>query len=310
MKKFFTAVCLCIAFCIAGYQPSLAAETEVTVQKAVFPVEINGVDVNRLNEQYPVISYNDILYLPLTYNMKCYTGLKTVYYDTDYVKNLRFIGVEERTSTSYTGYPVEKMNAGKSKAKVLDCRIAINTNADSEIVKNSSLKYPILKYKDILYLPLTWEIVSDKLGWKYNFSVENGLQIDTTKRIKPIVNLQRFVSGPSSQIWSMSYYTSQDGWVGYPDNTMERNYEFKAMLNGQEEITFSLEDDLQDATYLMNYMMADSKNHCISTIEPELKDGIFTIYSVRSTGKEPRETYRLKIDLATQKVIEKAVVEK
>ena len=308
MKKIFTAVCFCIAFCMAGYQPCLAAETEVMVQKALFPVEINGVDVNRPNEQYPVISYKDIIYLPLTYNMKCYTGLKTVYYDTDYVKNLRFFGVEERTNPLYVGYPVQKITTGQWKAKILDCRIAINTNADREIENNASLKYPILKYKDVLYLPLTWEVVSGQLGWKYSFSLENGLQLDTTKRIKPIINLQCFVSGPSSQIWSMSYYTSQDGWVGYPDNTMEGNYEFKAMWNGQEEITFSLEDDLKDAVYLMNYRMADSENHCISTIEPELKDGIFTIYTVRSTENGPRETYRLKIDLASQKVIEKCYV--
>ena len=242
------------------------------------------------------------------YNMKCYTGIKTFYCDTDYVKNVRFIGLDEIIDTAYTGYPIKKDIKRKLQATVPDCRIAINSNEETEFIKNTSMKYPILKYRDVLYLPLTWDIISNRLGWKCNFSEKTGLVLDTTRRTKPIVDLHHFASGPSRWIWSMSYCIAPDGWVGYPDNTLEHNYQFKTYLNGQKEVAFSLED-LQDAVYTMNRMMVTTEQAEISKIKPKIEDGIFTIYCVRSAEGEEPQTCRLKINLENQQVIEKVQVD-
>lgn len=50
---------------------------------------------------------------------------------------------------------------------------------DSTPVDNKSLDYTILRYNGALYLPLTWNLAHDSLGWDYSYDEVNGLAVNT-----------------------------------------------------------------------------------------------------------------------------------
>lgn len=117
--------------------------------------------------EYPAVMYKDITYLPLTYYNCALLGLKI---ETE--ENKVLIKQAERDFPAE--YLKDQSGGEKEKITVTACPFAINIFGKDY----SDEKYPALFYKNIVYLPLTWNVVNGIMHWDYSFG-ENGIELYT-----------------------------------------------------------------------------------------------------------------------------------
>ena len=310
MKKVMvSALVVTLALLVMPIQSVGAQTLQVSVTIPSFNVTINGKVMDSENDLYPFIVYKGITYMPLTYRMNQFAGLKYEYFDNDYTQNTRFIGIDNRTSGEYVKHDATSANKGNYKAEALDGSVAANSNNIADFYNNASQEYPLLRFRDIVYIPLTWALAVRTLGWKYNFSSEGGLVIDTTQRTRPIIDLGSFQGGPGGGIGKTSYLIGEASYVGYPDTTLGDNYNFYVMFYGKQEVVFDLRNQLSDADYYMNCTL-DTNGYInpVHIIAPTINSNIFTILSVKQSASGAKENLLLKIDMTTGKIISSDII--
>ncbi len=143
-------------------------ESRVEIRTPHFDVMINGVKYSKDNE-YPAIFYNNITYLPMTKEMEGFIGV-TINEDS-WFKTLKIDQIEVSKGNLEQKQGIQPT---VNNAEIVDGFLI----TDSAPVCNKDQTYPILRFQDILYLPVTWDIAHDTLGWEYSFD-ENGLDIHT-----------------------------------------------------------------------------------------------------------------------------------
>lgn len=129
-------------------------------------VVINGQTYQSSHNKYPLMEQNHILYFPLTRDNLKVMGLQYEYRkgQLEFTKTHKFQG----ESLSY--YPSDTIKESPKSFDYLSTLCGFSMDP----------KYPLLKYKDILYFPLTWRNCVDILHWDYRY--EKGcLYLDTDK---------------------------------------------------------------------------------------------------------------------------------
>lgn len=138
-----------------------------------YPFVINGTSIDFKNSQYPVISYNDITYFPMTWHYCRMLGVTTDWSDE-------------------TGLRVEKANASAEPIQYekADNRSEWNLYAvlpeydifvNGKKIENENEEYPLLNFRNVTYFPLTWDFIINEFGWNYTFDSENGLVINSAE---------------------------------------------------------------------------------------------------------------------------------
>ncbi len=148
---------------------------DFTVEIPAFDITLNGYKVNQRNSSYPLISYNQITYVPLTWEMGQLMGLTTSWSQE---KGLEISAGQQPKSLKLSEDGSNNIG-GSDKAQKAAGGIIVN----GKPLNNSNEPYPILLYKDITYFPLTWRFVVDEFGWKLSFDTIKGLiiQLDNNK---------------------------------------------------------------------------------------------------------------------------------
>ncbi|WP_242972855.1 hypothetical protein [Anaeromicrobium sediminis] len=143
---------------------------EVKVTLVNYPVQINGVTIDNSKQKYPIISYNNITYLPLTWNNGQALGFRPKWREES--KSLH-IYLEETEGKLEQELLKEETN---SSEKSYTCeKVDFDVYIDYYLVSGDS-EYPVLNYKGIIYLPLTSDNVT-KLGISFVWSNEEGIKI-------------------------------------------------------------------------------------------------------------------------------------
>ncbi len=148
---------------VVVFADSGLVEVEVGVNdsKVFFNNHVMGND----ELAFPFIKYNDIIYYPLAWNSMKSIGFKPVY-EGDSITLLP-IGDDAKLNLD------EKPTAvGQKKAEVKSVRVKIGSEA------LASGEYPILKYNNMLYLPLTWNVLN-QLGLFYSSDDQGDLHISS-----------------------------------------------------------------------------------------------------------------------------------
>ncbi len=171
-RIFFIAI---IAF-VTGIN-TVMAKNNMAVNIATFPININheeynnSIDVYRPNDmslcEYPAVMYENITYLPLTYYNCALLGL-----------TLEAEGNKVLIKQANSDFPAEylKDQSGENKEKITVTVCPFDLNIAGK--DYSDEKYPALFYKNIVYLPLTWNVVDGIMHWDYSFG-ENGIELYT-----------------------------------------------------------------------------------------------------------------------------------
>ncbi|MBQ5652700.1 MAG: hypothetical protein IIV00_03310 [Peptococcaceae bacterium] len=166
-KKMIATAALSAFLCTGIAVPAEAAKT-VTVTLPTFDVTLNGTVVENDNRQYPLLVYNDITYVPMTYYDCRFLGLETTWNQKD------GLGIHKSDLTgAYYDYETAKKNSKRGTAQIATGKIKVN----GKEINNATEKYPLLLYRDVTYFPLTWRFAVNEFGWKYQFDNKNGLVI-------------------------------------------------------------------------------------------------------------------------------------
>lgn len=160
-----------IMLILIGAVATTAYAAEVTVSLPTFDVTMNGVEIEDEYRQYPFIVYKDITYFPMTYFDSRFLGLVTGW------DNLKGLEIYKTTETvEYEPYKQNWKNSNKYAASIPKFNIVVNGKA----INNSTEKYPLLSFRNVSYFPMTWRFAVDEFGWKYSFTSEDGLIINST----------------------------------------------------------------------------------------------------------------------------------
>ncbi len=191
MKKIFFAVLLSLLLAI------VSSAIDVRVSLPDFPIEINEFDRNyNVKEEYPMLVYKNITYFPLTYNNAQLInlnyewteedGLVLSNADSDVPKEFycEQIVLEKGIIPIPGGYTTDAdiftvynlLEDNKKNNNNLVATVATEkVSFDGMYIDNSSLEYPILSFRNIVYIPLTYDFVTEYLKGTVTFDSENGL---------------------------------------------------------------------------------------------------------------------------------------
>jgi len=147
-----------------------AATEEVDVVIPDFEVRVNGVLINTIESQYPVLSYKNITYFPMTSDYVEAIGLS--------LKFSNETGLEVDKNGAYASLEERFLGAQNQLNSVHKAQLApFNVEVNSKVIDNSKETYPLLVYKNITYFPMTWRFCVDEFGWTTKWDNEKGFEI-------------------------------------------------------------------------------------------------------------------------------------
>lgn len=157
-----------------------AAGNTVQVRITEFPVKVNGQIINNTQMEYPFLIYKDITYLPLNWDLLRELELSSEWSDTEGLKIYRTC-----CANDYGDIPaLEKpplTQAGTANNAIQRTYNAVPSSYPIEIrgmpVDNTAQTYPFLQFRDVTYMPLTWDLAHLKLMMDLQWSPEEGLSL-------------------------------------------------------------------------------------------------------------------------------------
>ena len=172
INKTFLRVLLAIACCIAlAFSLLPQAEAAMRADVVTGKVTLNGQVIDNKNAKYPLLTYSNITYFPMTYHLSRFMGVETDWNNAAKSLNITAGGAQ-------SAYVAETGKAQRGSVAVTLASYKISVNGAQ--INNKEEKYPIFNYNGITYFPLTWAYAVDSFGWSYQWDAENGLRIDTT----------------------------------------------------------------------------------------------------------------------------------
>ena len=171
MKKIMSLVIILSLFLTSF---SFAESEDVTVTIPAFDVTVNGVTIDTEHSQYPIITYKDITYIPMTSDYLAGFGLRSSFNGQDGLS----IDVAESVDVLEQKFLGAKNIIGSEQtAEFVPFNVTVNGNR----INNTNEVYPILLYKNITYFPMTWRFAVTEFGWKTSWSDASGLSITIDK---------------------------------------------------------------------------------------------------------------------------------
>lgn len=331
MKK--TIITIAFALIMLSVAVPTFAATSVKVTIPSFDVTLNGQKMDNRSSEYPLIVHNDITYIPMTWNLTHFMGLKTRF-------GKRYEDLPNSTEIAFfignSGEMVDELIPDKAHtandapsytALIADYEIWVNDIRDEKMLDNSAEEYPILNFRDITYFPLTWRFAHDSFGWDYSFDTENGLVLDSKNAFRPVWDESKIFSrGMMANTYKTYYVYNDDAYVGFHPNTYgdQADLIWNSRDNGKVTIilygVFFNEIPLNEDTWRyfdqerpkhnyadILYLNSEINPLRPSSVEPRLEGDMFYI---RCLGEGPSEngvssyiTYDMEMDLPNGNII-------
>ena len=154
------------------------------INAVIAPIQlrINQKDIDGSRALYPLLFYNNITYIPLTYNLCRALGLESTY---DAVYGLKI--------SPDMSIPLEKLQQDLLPEEAKDqslgepapsTRVVRAVYLAGQEIDNSKQEYPLILFRDITYLPLTWNFIHDILHIDYVFT--NNPEQKLLELVRPI----------------------------------------------------------------------------------------------------------------------------
>lgn len=177
MRKWLCCLMLLLVF--SGW--SFAEEQILDVSVYKQGLVLNGVKLNSTAVQYPMLFYKDVVYMPLSTEMGAQAGFKTTWNDAD--KSLKLEKAPPQTGVLaggvYTHPDQVKAIVSSNQIKLEDEALALGT-------------FPALVYQNVTYIPLSWELTNNRLGWETAHHSYVGLIIQSDGKLSAADVLKDF----------------------------------------------------------------------------------------------------------------------
>ena len=166
MKKLISLL-IVLTFLVSSF-PVSAQNDKIKVKIAPFYTEIQGMSVDNRYVEYPLITYKDITYFPMTYDLCARLGLVSGF---DSEKGL-FITRE------YINYYNENPNFFGGDAlnyynKLYDAVIpTYPIYLNGIYIDNQKEEFPLINFRGITYFPMTWRFAYEELNFDIEWSEE------------------------------------------------------------------------------------------------------------------------------------------
>lgn len=159
---------------------AFGAENDIVASTSPFKVHINESSYVE-NAAYPALFYNNVVYIPMTYGVGECTD-RHIEWVNGYEQNVLLL-TEKESNKNITKTDISENNTESHtvQATADDCTVAVCNGEYLDFIKGTE-KYPLLRYNDIVYLPLTWKNIVEKFGWQYTFDKANGVNINTSEK--------------------------------------------------------------------------------------------------------------------------------
>ncbi|MDQ0897414.1 hypothetical protein [Paenibacillus sp. V4I7] len=152
----------------------VTASTAIRASIPKFPLTLNGTSLDQSYSHYPFLFYNDITYMPMTWNnlqvlnieyeWSDETGL-TIWQNRNYPPPIQASPVEQDLS--------KERNSSSHTAHLADFPIQISGTQ----IDNSEEPFPFLTFRDITYVPLTWRFAHEMLHLDLAWNEQDGLGV-------------------------------------------------------------------------------------------------------------------------------------
>ncbi|MEW9699386.1 hypothetical protein [Paenibacillus sp. SI8] len=157
-----------------------AASGAVKVQVADFPVKVNGNLINNGQSEYPFIVYKDITYAPLNWDTLQELEISSEWSDSEGLKVYKIC-----CATNYGIYPAlekapysQTLTAHNASNRAYTAHVAdYPIELWGSPVKNEEETYPFLEFRNVTYMPLTWEFAHTRLMMDLQWKDEDGLAV-------------------------------------------------------------------------------------------------------------------------------------
>ncbi|SFK82613.1 hypothetical protein SAMN03159341_101757 [Paenibacillus sp. 1_12] len=162
--------------------PHMSTEAAAGSQKKLtlpsFSIQINGQPVDNAHLKYPFFVYNDITYLPLTWEVTQSLGLNLVYSEG----GLTLLKGGGQRSGGWLGwkkerFPLDTSGSNNPKQNYTAAMPSFGLAINDSLIDNGQEPYPLLVWNDVTYMPLTWKYAHDLLDLGLRWDKEKGLQI-------------------------------------------------------------------------------------------------------------------------------------
>ncbi|MBP1966432.1 YHYH domain-containing protein [Paenibacillus aceris] len=129
------------------------------VGKPTYSINVNGTSIANSSIKYPVISYKDVTYFPMTFKFTQALALETVW-DAE-------VGFVIRKTSNKAGKL--ELDYGSTNSNLYASQPDFNIYVNDAWIDNGSEEYPLLVLNDVTYFPMTWHYAVDELGLTINF---------------------------------------------------------------------------------------------------------------------------------------------
>lgn len=144
-------------------KPAVPVETipsgQVKVEKPTYSINVNGTSTPNSSLKYPVISYKDITYFPMTFKFTQALAIETVW-DTE-------VGFVIRKTSNKAGKL--ELDYGTTSSNLYASQPDFNIYVNDAWIDNNSEEYPLLVLNDVTYFPMTWHYAVAELGLTIKF---------------------------------------------------------------------------------------------------------------------------------------------
>ena len=301
MKK-LVSVILVVILCVTSFCLTASAEwKKIKVQIAPFYTEIQGMSVDNRYVEYPLITYKDITYFPMTFDLCGRLGLMSSYTDEDGLYITRTTSSFD-VNGNYFGSSAKNSYNTKYDAHIPEYPVYLN----GIYIDNKKEEYPLINFRGITYFPMTWRFAYEELSFdiewsekEYSFKLyHNG---NSSSGIHPD-------SAEGNKVYLSKYVSVYDESVnenGDITNTLSHTYNENYIFDTESEIITRLEDttEYNDDMYSNNFGEVES-----ALMETSLKNG--GVYAGNSllmqfdSDKDVTDAYALEYELDGSSVID------
>ncbi len=292
--------------------PDNSVKAPVNVTTPTFKVTLNGEVMDNENNKYPLLVYKDITYFPMTYYGARFLGLKANWYEKPKYysyEGVLFIGVcpENEKQSTLEMIKNDSKKEEKYTATIVDYGLALNTTTQSQFLNNATEEYPILNFRGISYFPLTWKFAVEEFGWKYSYTNQDGLVINSGDAFRPLIDDVVIANSMPSEN-ARYYFYSDNYYVVYPYSSYRPVYKLQVRKRGGEEKQYDMESQLYNGRkYSILYLNhAKDENGSFVESKPTIKDDIFylnCIGSEKNSKRTPDLEIVIGIDLKNGKIV-------
>lgn len=172
IKRILT--CFCCVLLLVCLTPAAQAKG-MTAAIATGPVVMNGQKIDSSTARYPLLVYNGITYVPMTYDLCRFMGLATAWDGA--TKTLSIDRSKDK------GPYVPDTGHGAKKGKVSVTRVVDPVIVGGVSIDNAlETDYPLFLYNGVTYFPLTDNFMVSSFGWTYSWNMASGLTVSSETR--------------------------------------------------------------------------------------------------------------------------------